>query len=285
MIKLYGTEVDVNHFPDKTQLIKIKDKVDDVGYVFENMCRAIIEWKYESDEELVTLIYLVNHMRDKMEIDDFYLKMLYIPNARMDRTNSAYEVFTLKYFCGIINSLNFTSIEVLDAHSNVSLALLDRVVEINPLKYIQEAINRVRDEELHYEDIVLFFPDNGSMKRYSKIIKNISDISYCHGEKERDWETGELKHEIKIVNDFNIDLRCKTILMVDDIIAYGGTMINSAKALKELKVGNIYAYATHVENSILSSDRTTLVDINDVNKIYTTDSLYNGTHEKIEVIN
>lgn len=284
MIKLYGTEVNVNHFPDKTQLVKIKEKVDDVGYVFENMCRAIIEWKYESDEELVTLIYLVNHMRDKMEIDDIYLKMLYIPNARMDRTNSAYEVFTLKYFCGIINGLNFTSVEVLDAHSNVSLALLDRVVENKPTECIVEAIQRVEHEEGYNDDLVLFFPDAGSMKRYSKMIKEVTDVPYCHGEKERDWKTGELKHEIKIVNDFNIDLKGRTILMVDDIIAYGGTMINSAKALKEQGVGNIYAYATHVENSILSTERPTLVSDENVKKIYTTDSLYNGTHDKIEVI-
>ena len=44
--------------------------------------------------------------------------------------------------------------------------------------------------------------------------------------------------------------------MIDDIISYGGTMYYSAKKLKELGVGKIYAYATHVENSLIFKGKT-----------------------------
>lgn len=274
--------VEIKHFPDCSQLLLFNDEFADSRSQYQ------IDWKYESDEELVTLMYIVNHLRYAIGVREYSysLSMDYIPNARMDRVkNRKKEVFTLKYFCNIINDLKFRQVTVLDAHSNVSLALLDRVQEISPEIIIKRSIYKVLEEDgLKGKDLILFFPDAGSMKRYSSMMDDLGDILYCHGEKERDWETGELKHEINIINDFNVNLNGKTILMIDDIIAYGGTMINSARALKAKGVGNIYIYATHVENSILSKERLTLVDIETVKKIYTTNSLYSGTHDKIEVI-
>ena len=75
--------------------------------------------------------------------------------------------------------------------------------------------------------------------------------------------------------------------MIDDIISYGGTLAYSADELKRLGFDHIYAYATHVENSILNEEKGTLLKrLNDgtVEFIYTTDSLYSGEHEKIRVI-
>ena len=129
MIKLCDREVNINHFPDSTQLIKL-DNTWEFDFAMDLSINCWIEWKYESDEELVSLIYLVNHLRDKLDVAEISLKMQYLPNARMDRTVNKEEVFTLKYFCGIINSLNFKRVLVLDVHSNVSIALLDRVIEI-----------------------------------------------------------------------------------------------------------------------------------------------------------
>lgn len=75
--------------------------------------------------------------------------------------------------------------------------------------------------------------------------------------------------------------------MVDDIISYGGSLHYSAAELKKCGVGEIYAYATHVENSVLNEDKGTLInDLNDgtVLQLFTTDSIYKGDHPKITAI-
>ena len=69
--------------------------------------------------------------------------------------------------------------------------------------------------------------------------------------------------------------------MVDDIISYGGSMYYSAKKLKELGCGEIYIYASHVENSILEGE---LIKSGLFEKIYTTNSIFTKEHEKIEVL-
>lgn len=73
-----------DRFPDGTLNIKI-DK-------FTKPC--LIEWYYENDSELFTLICLMNHFVNKQ---GWALYMPYIPHARMDRVKHDEDVFTLKY--------------------------------------------------------------------------------------------------------------------------------------------------------------------------------------------
>lgn len=115
------------------------------------------------------------------------LDMPYIPHARMDRVQELEDVFTLKYFCQVINSLHFDKVIVRDAHSNVSLALLDRVIDLSPIGEIKEAIKRT--EKYEGEIPILFFPDEGAMKRYSVPPIN---LPYAFGIKKRDWSTGKI---------------------------------------------------------------------------------------------
>ena len=93
MISINGKPIEINKFPDGTLLIKEEPSYD----------IALISWYFENNEELVALIYLASHLRShgvkKME-----LYMPYIPNARQDRVKKPEDVFTLKYFAGVINS-------------------------------------------------------------------------------------------------------------------------------------------------------------------------------------
>lgn len=109
---------------------------------------------------------------------DYYLSLPYIPNARMDRVKNDDEVFTLKYFCDFINWLGFSSVYVLDAHSDVSTALLNNCVKENPKEYVDKAISKIG-----MRNLVLYFPDAGAAKRYSDLFP---ELPYCYGEKKRD---------------------------------------------------------------------------------------------------
>ena len=75
--------------------------------------------------------------------------------------------------------------------------------------------------------------------------------------------------------------------MIDDIISYGGTMAYSADRLEELGADKIYAYASHTENSVLDQEKGTFLkrlDYGTIDKLYTTNSIYNGEHKDIKVI-
>ena len=211
--------------------------------------------------------------------------MHYAPNARMDRVKHDEEVFTLKYFCQVINDLHFDRVIVLDPHSNVTPALLDRVEVLSPKNAIENAIHDLHFQETDY----LYFPDEGAAKRYADLFPDKKNVLIGH--KVRDWETGKIQG-LRITTPEGYepdDFQCmgRNVIMIDDIISYGGTLAYSADKLKELGFEHIYAYATHVENSILDKEKGTLLkrlENGTVDRIYTTSSLYSGKHEKITVL-
>ena len=267
--------VEVKHFPAGEQSIL------DFNYskpISGN--KVFIDWYYENDEELVTLIYITNHIRSLYPDVLIQLDMPYIPHARMDRVKSDKEVFTLKYFAQVINSLNFCQVFTADAHSNVSEALIDRIVNVDP----SEIINKILKDFKQLP--VVYFPDAGAYKRYSGL-ECFKNVKMVYGEKIRNWETHRIEGLNVVTN--GVDLKDKYVIMVDDIISYGGTFYHSANKLKELGVKGIYAYATHVENEMLNEEKGTFIkSLKDgtVTKLFTTNSIFKEENESeyIEII-
>lgn len=262
MIKIDGVQINLGHFPDGTMLVKYEPRI-------EQLVRgAKIEWKYENDTELLGLIYLVKHLR-AFGVDELYLHMPYIPNARQDRVKTHEDIFTLKYFAEIINSLKFDKVWVLDPHSTVAEALIDHIGVETPRGYILEVLERIG------HDVTMFYPDNGAAKRYSDLVT----LPYAFGIKRRDWETGMILG--LDVADYHDAIRGRDILIVDDICSRGGTFLHAAKRLKELGANDIYLYVSHCENTILDGE---LLTSGLVKKIYTSDSIFTKEHELIEVL-
>ena len=259
MIKLNNDIIDIDHFPDGTLLLKEEGQWSGGG-------AHLIEWRFENNEELVALIFLVKHLRSFDSTCKINLALPYLPNARQDRVKNSEDVFTLKYFCEVINWLNFSKVQVLDVHSNVSLALLNNVEQLPLEHHIVSAMNDVAFET--NDTPVFYFPDEGAMKRYSEHAPG----AYAFGIKKRDWETGKILG----INIQNAEaVKGKDILIIDDICSKGGTFYYSAKALKEAGAANIYLYVTHLEESVFSGDLWTAMRNGElINKIYTANPLF-----------
>lgn len=267
-IKGYEFEIDYTNqtFPDGTLNL---NGMDITG------CTRI-EWYYDNDAELFTLICLAKKCAEHSCSPILY--MPYVPNARMDRVKKESDTFTLKYFCDIINSLNFRVVMVRDVHSNVAAALLDRCVVIEPTNYIREAINQVYlltggNEGYSRKEVmskfIAFYPDEGAMKRYSSLL----DFPYAFGIKKRDWETGNILG-LEIMNKEIVE--GKNVLIIDDICSKGGTFYHAAKALKELGAHSIYLYVTHCEKTITSGN---IYYGNEIEQIFTTDSIWRDKND------
>lgn len=293
MISIDGREVVVEHFPDGTQCLTNFNFNPDFNGVLN------IYWKYSCEEELVTLMYAMNHIRDGYlnRSITVNLYMPYVPNARMDRTKKNTEIFTLKHFCKFINYLEFDKVYVLDVHSDVAVALLDRCKLLNVNDIIKKAIekeNKIAEKD--DKELVIYFPDAGAYKRY-RDLDCIKKFKKIYGNKVRDWSTGKIlgldivdENSKSLKNTAVMPLAFNNILIVDDIISYGGTMYYSAIQLNEFKANRIAAYATHVEtDSLWNEEKGTFkkcLEDNTVSMLYTTNSIYrNKSGNNVTVFN
>lgn len=308
MIKVNGLKINVEFFPDGTQ--RIMNFPDNLVVSNPEWPTPFFEivWLYENDGEMFTLHCVVEHLRRVQNYSSnmvINLVMPYVPNGRLDRIYSDNEVFTLKYFANFINGLKFNKVGVFDPHSNVTTALIDRVTVLDTIFYdckricfgsIADDIDKeffINGEEntFRWGDIAIYFPDESAYKRYKKYFSNGITHDMFYGKKVRDWKTGQiLGLEVYSENDEKISekkIKDRVFLMVDDIVSYGGSMAYGADKLKELGAAHIYAYASHVENSVLDQEKGTLlkrIDYGTVDKLFTTNSIFNGKHNNIEIV-
>lgn len=203
-----------------------------------------IKWYYESDSEIFTVIALKDYIDSLKPNAKVNLCVPYLPYARMDRTDK--EAFTLKTFAKLINQCGFAKVKVQDIHSNVSLALIDRVENKN------WTVASTLAYKITSSDVVVY-PDATAEKRYSKEINKPFGSIICI--KDRDFDTGKIKSIIPVTDlDPNKDWSNTKFIMVDDLCSYGGTFdlaINEIR--KTFKTAQHFELIVgHLEKSYLS---------------------------------
>lgn len=262
MIKINGIKTEPAFFPDGTSAFRVSVPETD---------EIVITWCFDGNSEMAELFFLVNHIRSQRKNAELTLEMPYIPNARMDRVKNNDEVFTLKYFAGFINSLNFACVKVYDPHSDVSAALLNSVQKVSHMSFIEDVMEKINFDP---EKDMLFYPDAGCAKKYESVFK----MPYLKGDKKRDWRTGKI---LGLELSGDVPSSSFRVLMIDDICSKGGTFFHSAKKLREAGASEIYLYITHCENTILEGE---LIGSGLVERIFTTDSIFTKADDNIEII-
>lgn len=189
MITIEKHPITITQFPDGTSKFTC-ESIDVITFIKKKLTtsKIIIEWFYNNDAEVFELQCVVDWIRSHGH-NNLQLFMPYVPNARMDRVQND-EMFTLKSFANLINNMHFSKVYTLDIHSNVGAALINNIENIKPDSYISTVINDML--LIPTSNMVLFFPDEGAMKRYVNVAK-IFHMPYVFGMKNRDWKTGQIK--------------------------------------------------------------------------------------------
>ena len=189
-----------------------------------------------SSDDIMELILVVDAIRRATYAEiPIILICPYLPYARQDRVCAQGESLALKVMCEIINSLKFDTVEVWDVHSDVALALLDRVVLVH-----QKDLVPMRSVVRDWSDTILVAPDAGAIKKTLEIAKEYN-MPMVRADKIRSVENGLITGTV-VYTDHVLD---KNFLMVDDICDGGRTFIELAKVLRGYTNGKVWLYVTH----------------------------------------
>ena len=125
---------------------------------------------------------------------------------------------------------------------------------------------------------VVVSPDFGGIKRARTFAKKVN-LPLLNIDKNRDLSTGEVTanaiHGGSVVG--------KNVLLFDDVIVSGGTVIETAKLLKENGAEKIIFYATH---GIFCNNALEKIEKSDLDKVVVTNSIEQKTEsKKLEILN
>jgi ribose-phosphate pyrophosphokinase len=231
---------------------------------------VIISIRLKTFNDLGLLAVAVDALKRELPQAELVLFTPYFPGARQDRIMVPGEPLTVKVYADMINAMGFTGVMIMDPHSDVTPALLNKSHVLTNYNLVRSVIS---SESL--DDYLLISPDAGSNKKISGVAKDLGleSESIVRCDKDRDVATGKIKSFEVYAND----LEGKDCIIIDDICDGGGTFLGLAQELKNKNAGRIFLVVTH---GIFSKGFDAFTNFE---KIYTTDSFLdlNGMEEEI----
>ena len=206
----------------------------------EDFSRPSILADVHDSDDLMELLMVTDALKRSGNIYGIDLILPYVPYGRQDRVANPGESLSFKVFCDIINAQKYDSVEILDPHSEVTTALIDRCVVVPQ----EELVNRMLDSKLMNLDtsrVMLISPDAGANKKTLKVAQHCGFKGVIRADKVRDTATGQITG----TEVYCGDLGDRDVLIVDDLIDGGKTFQELAKVLRTKTTGYVMLYVTH----------------------------------------
>jgi len=261
------TEVFVGRFSEGEIRVQIKENIRgrDV-FIIQPTCPPV-------NENLMELLILIDAAR-RASADRITAVLPYYGYARQDRKDQPRVPVTAKLVANLIVSAGANRVLTMDLHASQIQGFFD--IPVDHLYAINALCDYFTSKNL--KNAVVVSPDVGGIKMARAYAKKMS-AELAIVDKRRDSpEKIEVMHILG-------NVKGKTAILVDDLIATGGSMIEAIEALR--KMGIVEAYAA-VSHGILSGDALTKIKKCDILKeVVITDSIPLGdpkANPKVKVL-
>ncbi len=186
------------------------------------------------DSNLVRVLALVSQARKYSA--QVYAVIPYMGYARQDREFLPGEIVTMSLVGKMLKAAGATRVIVVDIHS--MMALKHFPIPAKNATAIGELARYFGKLSLH--DPLVVSPDMGGLER-ARNFASLMGLDYIALKKHRDRRTGE----VSIKSPDHSEVRGRDLILVDDMISTGGSIVKAAEHLKRQKCGRVYASCTH----------------------------------------
>lgn len=234
--------------------------------------------KIQNSDDLMAMFLATDAIRRVYPLARIDLLIPYFPYARQDRVCNAGEALSVKVIATLINAQNYASVAVVDPHSPVLVAAVDRCYVVDQF----DAFGRIKQDWYNW---TLVAPDMGASKKVEEFAKLVGakGVIYCN--KKRNLADGKILG-MDILNPEDLYFGCK-LLVLDDICDGGRTFTEVFDLIERNSPGYHqgkldYTIELAVTHGIFSKGVEVLTKVFD--HVYTTDSLPQTENAKLTVI-
>lgn len=251
---LIKTEVRV--FPDGESKITLSKKPT-------NHCVVVQSTYPPVDTNLLQALALITKAKEYCK--EVTAVIPYMGYARQDREFLSGEIITMKVIGQLFKGAGASRIVVVDIHSMMGLKLFKiRSKNISAVSNLAKYFKKLR-----LKDPLIVSPDQGGKQRAKEFAK-IFETDHIALTKKRDRKTGK----VKIQNDKAKEVRGRDLILVDDMISTGGSIIKATQFLKKQKCNRVFVACTH---ALLINDAEKKIRESGVIKIVSTNTIPRNT--------
>jgi ribose-phosphate pyrophosphokinase len=160
----------------------------------------------------------------------------YMGYARQDREFLPGEIVTMKVLGKLFKGAGASKIIAVDIHSMIGFKHF--TIKTKNVSAIPELVRYFK--KLSLKDPLVVSPDQGGKERAKEFAKELGS-EFIALEKKRDRTTGKVQIKTKNLDEVvNRDL-----ILVDDMISTGGSIVKATQFLKKQKCKKVYVACTH----------------------------------------
>lgn len=243
---------EISRFPDQEIDLKILSDVRGADvYIVQPTCTP-------TNENLMELLIFIDCVK-RASADRITAVLPYYGYARRDRKDEGRVPITAKLIANLLVTAGTNRILTMDLHTDQIQGFFDIPVDhllarVTFIPYFQQ---------LNLSNLVVASPDIGSIRQARSYAKRLdADLAVIN--KRRDSPTSVIGTQVIG------QVEGKNILIVDDMISTGGTMVEACNCLRKNACHDIYICATH---AVLSANACENLQKLDVQQIVLSDTI------------
>ena len=211
---------------------------------------TVVVQSINSNEDLVQLMLIF----DAVANTDITAVIPYMGYARQDRAFNEGEAVSIRAVAKLIESYADRVITV-NIHSEKAKSHFKKLVDVDAMPLIGEYYKG--------KEVVMISPDLGSLNRV-KVASSYAGCEFDYLEKRRiSAEKVEIKPK-------SLDVKGRDVVIVDDIISTGGTIVEATKVLKNLGAKSVECACVH---AVLAGDALNRLFNAGVKRVIATDTI------------
>ena len=210
------------------------------------------------DTNLVQALSLISKAKEKSS--KVIAVIPYMGYARQDKEFLPGEIVTMKVLGKLFKGAGASKIIAVDIHSIIGLEHF--TIKTKNVTAIPDLVKYFK--KLSLKNPLVVSPDQGGKDRAKEFAKEFG--SECVAlEKKRDRKTGKVQIKTK-----NIDVVNRDLVIVDDMISTGGSIVKATQFLKKQKCNRVYVACTH---ALLMNDAEKKIRRAGVTRIVSTNTI------------
>ena len=226
-LKAPYVEAKIRVFPDGESKITF-------GRIPKNSVMLVVQSTYPPvDTNLLQALSIISQARKAAS--KIYAIIPYMGYARQDKQFLSGEIVTMSIVAKMLEAAGAKKIIVVDIHSKTAL---------NHFKIPKENVSAIPDlanyfKKMKLKNALVVSPDMGGALRAKKFA-GLLNADFITLKKSRNRNTGKVR-----IQSSKVDVSGRDLILVDDIISTGGSVIKATQFLKRQKCKRVFVACTH----------------------------------------
>jgi ribose-phosphate pyrophosphokinase len=239
-------DAEVSHFSDGETMVQINENVRGTdAFIIQSTCPPV-------NQNLMELLIMIDAVR-RSSARRITAVIPYYGYARQDRKVMPRVPITSKLVANLITTAGARRVLSMDLHAGQIQGFFD--IPVDHLYAAPVIIEYFKGKKI--KNLVIVSPDAGGVERARAFAKRLK-ASIAIIDKRR---VGKNKAEVMNIIG---DIKNKNLIILDDIIDTGGTIVKAVDALKEKGAKDIYVACTHPVFSGKATERLSKLEIKEL---------------------